>query len=124
MVKSKKRNDWNEVRSYQRHFPGTSTRLFLCVCLYVETVPFLTVCCHVRHTHTFWTGNRYTPSTLRQTQVIVIPNNEPLNKSFQVFDQLIGSINQARRNARDYVTDLSLQNLDDKMDGDTEVDWR
>jgi hypothetical protein len=80
--------------------------------------------CTVLCTHTFRTGNRYTPSTLRQTQVIVIPNNEPLNKSFQVFDQLIGAINQARRNARDYVTDLSLQKLDEKMEGDTDVDWR
>jgi len=68
-------------------------------------------------------GKTYIPSTYRQTQVIVIPNNEPLNKSFKVFDGVIGAINQSRRNARDYVTDLSLQKLDERMEGESDVEW-
>ena len=59
----------------------------------------------------------YTRSTLRQTQVLVIPANNDLNDSFAVFDRLIQVINEARRNARDYVTDYSLEKLDDKMYG-------
>ena len=57
----------------------------------------------------------YTRSTLRQTQVLVIPANADLNDSFAVFDRLIHVINEARRNARDYVTDYSLEKLDDRM---------
>jgi hypothetical protein len=40
-----------------------------------------------------------------------------------MFDTLIESINQARRNARDYVTDVSLEKLEDRMYGDGERDW-
>jgi len=42
---------------------------------------------------------------MRQTQVVVIPSNKHLSESFTVFDELINSINEARRNARDYITD-------------------
>jgi hypothetical protein len=42
---------------------------------------------------------------------------------FQVFDGLINAINQARRNARDYVTDVSLDKLDERMYGDGDTDW-
>lgn len=62
------------------------------------------------------------PGTLRQTQVLVIPSNEDL-MDFQVFDGLINAINQARRNARDYVTDVSLDKLDERMYGDGDTDW-
>jgi hypothetical protein len=64
-------------------------------------------------------------STLRQTQVVVIPSNEELIQDFRVFDSLIEAINQARRNARDYVTDHSLERLDEQLYGDAgdDRDW-
>jgi len=66
----------------------------------------------------------YERMTLRQTQVMVIPANDDI-MSFLVFDGLINAINQARRNARDYVTDVSLDRLDDRMYGDGgDRDWR
>jgi hypothetical protein len=64
------------------------------------------------------------PGTLRQTHVVVIPSNEELSGSFSVFDTLIQRINVARRNARDYVTDVGLEKLDETMMGETEErDW-
>ena len=63
-------------------------------------------------------------STLRQTQVLVIPGCEDLTEDFKAFDNLINAINQARRNARDYVTDSSLDKLDERMYGDGDRDWR
>jgi hypothetical protein len=77
----------------------------------------------VAHTRTH-TGKDYAPATFRQTQVIVLPNSERLTKSFHVFDQLIEAINKARRNSRDYVTDLNMQAMDEKMEGDIDMDWR
>ncbi len=59
---------------------------------------------------------------MRQTQVIVVPSNQVFTNSFATFDTLIESINQARRNARDYVTDVSLEKLDENY-GDGERDW-
>lgn len=50
--------------------------------------------------------------TLRQTQVVVIPSN-PAFDSFFVFDDLIQAINQARRNARDFVTYHDIEAEDD-----------
>jgi hypothetical protein len=62
--------------------------------------------------------------TLRQTQVLVIPANNDI-MSFLVFDALINAINQARRNARDYVTNVSLDRLDERMYGDGgDREWR
>ena len=62
--------------------------------------------------------------TLRQTQVLVIPANNDV-MSFLVFDALIHAINQARRNARDYVTNVSLDRLDERMYGDGgDREWR
>ncbi|KAG7342723.1 hypothetical protein IV203_020673 [Nitzschia inconspicua] len=61
----------------------------------------------------------YVRATLRQTQILVIPASEDLN-DFQVFDQLVNAINEARRAARDYVTDHSLERLDEKLYGDDE----
>lgn len=66
----------------------------------------------------------FTPRTLRETQVIVVPSNEEYMDSFKTFDTLIESINHARRNARDYVTDVSLEKLDERMYGEGERDWR
>lgn len=70
------------------------------------------------------TGEAFSPRTMRQTQVIVIPSNEDYQNSFHKFNALIESINQARRNARDYVTEVSLEKLDERMYGDGERDWR
>lgn len=62
--------------------------------------------------------------TMRQTQVLVIPANEELNKDFHVFDAVINAINQARKAARDLVTDYSLEKLDEQLYGDEEdKDW-
>uniref|UniRef100_A0A7S4EFH5 Uncharacterized protein n=2 Tax=Pseudo-nitzschia australis TaxID=44445 RepID=A0A7S4EFH5_9STRA len=62
--------------------------------------------------------------TLRQTQVLVIPSNEELNENFHVFDAIINKINQARKAARDLVTDYSLEKLDEQMYGEGEDrDW-
>jgi len=69
-------------------------------------------------------GPEYMPGTLRQTHVVVIPSNEELSGSFSVFDTLIQRINVARRNARDYVTDVGLEKLDETMMGESEErDW-
>lgn len=65
----------------------------------------------------FFTGDAYKPSTMRQTQVIVIPGNAEFNDNFSSFDNLINAINQARRNARDYITD------DDADDDDSTSNW-
>jgi hypothetical protein len=69
-------------------------------------------------------GEVFSPRTMRQTQVIVIPSNEDYQNSFHKFNALIESINQARRNARDYVTEVSLEKLDERMYGEGERDWR
>ena len=58
-------------------------------------------------------GSSYNPSTLRQTQVVVIPSN-PEFETFSVFDNLVQAVNQARRNARDYVTDLAYDDEDEE----------
>lgn len=55
---------------------------------------------------------------------MVIPSNGDLNENFPVFDSLINAINQARRNARDYVTEISLEKLDEQIYGDGDRDWR
>jgi hypothetical protein len=69
-------------------------------------------------------GSAYEPRTFRKTQVVVIPGNEVLMNNFTVFDRWMETINQARRNARDYVTDLALEKLDSYDAGDpAEVDW-
>lgn len=60
--------------------------------------------------------------TLRQTQVLVIPANTEL-MDFKVFNGLVNAINHARRNARDYVTDVSLDKLDERINGDGDRDW-
>jgi len=62
--------------------------------------------------------------TLRQTQVLVIPANDEMTQNFPVFDAVINAVNQARRGARDLVTDHSLEKIDEQMYGDAEDrDW-
>jgi hypothetical protein len=58
-------------------------------------------------------SSSYKPTTFRQTHVIVIPGHF---ETFRTFDQLIQAINQARRNARDYI-------LDDDEDDDFRQQW-
>ena len=67
-------------------------------------------------------AEHYERSTLRQTQVVVIPSTDEF-ASFPIFDRVISAINQARRNARDYVTDVSLDKLDEQMYGEGNHDW-
>jgi hypothetical protein len=56
--------------------------------------------------------------------VVVIPGNEVLMNNFTIFDRWMEAINQARRNARDYVTDLALEKLDSyDSDDPGERDW-
>lgn len=75
-------------------------------------------------------GSAYKPSTMRQTQVIVIPSAPEFTESFVTFDSLITTLNQARRNARDYVTDTMLHEQrdhddddDDDSDSNNSNDW-
>jgi len=49
--------------------------------------------------------------TFRQTQVIAIPWNEKMNRSFHVFNNCMNAINEARRNSMDLVTDTSFEIL-------------
>jgi hypothetical protein len=47
-----------------------------------------------------------------------------LTENFAVFDAVMGAINQARRAARDLVTDHSLEKLDEQLYGEGEDrDW-
>lgn len=59
---------------------------------------------------------------MRQTQVLVIPSS-PEMKDWFAFDALVTAINQARRSARDYVTDVSLDKLDDRVYDSDDKDW-
>lgn len=59
-------------------------------------------------------GAPNSPMSMRQTQVLVIPTNSDV-KDWFVFDNMVSAINQARRSARDYVTDVSLDRLDDRL---------
>jgi hypothetical protein len=53
------------------------------------------------------------PTTMRSTNVVVIPSCDEL-ATFQTFDALVQSINQARRAARDFVV---VKKKDDEDDG-------
>ena len=68
------------------------------------------------------TGPTYSPKTFRQTNVVVMPSCKGLD-DFQTFDKMFSAISQARRNARDYVTDVALAKLDDDMYDEGERDW-
>ena len=50
-------------------------------------------------------------STLCETQVIIVPFCDYFD-TFQAFDGVIQAINEARNNARDFVTDVSIQKLE------------
>lgn len=56
---------------------------------------------------------------------MVMPGNEGLCDSFAVFDGFIKAVNNARRNARDLLTDKQLDKLDDTMAGEEATqEWR
>mmetsp|Transcript_35188 Transcript_35188/g.84899 ORF Transcript_35188/g.84899 Transcript_35188/m.84899 type:complete len:501 (-) Transcript_35188:185-1687(-) len=57
-------------------------------------------------------GENSQPTTMRQTNVVVIPNCDDLSK-FHIFDKLVQAINQARRSSRDFVL-KKKENDDDK----------
>ena len=61
---------------------------------------------------------------MRQTQVMVIPSNAQLAESFTVFDNFVNAINTARRNARDLVTEIHLEKVEEQEAGETTRDWR
>jgi hypothetical protein len=90
-------------------------------------VSILTIIMHSLCLHTYThirTGTTYRPNTLRQTQVIVIPANKALSESFDEFNQLIETVNAARRHGRDYVTGSHLERMDgDDIDDGTEIPW-
>lgn len=67
-------------------------------------------------------GPDYKPSTLRQTQVVVVPWCSDF-ESFHVFENTLKTINTARRNARDYVTDLSIEKMKEEQAGMANRDW-
>lgn len=70
------------------------------------------------------TEDKHNRVTLRQTQVLVIPANDEMTQNFPVFDAVINAINQARRGARDLVTDYALEKIDEQMYGEVEDrDW-
>lgn len=60
---------------------------------------------------------------MRQTQVVVIPSAPEFSDSFAVFDAAVNALNQARRNARDYVTDTMLQQQQDDDEDDAPAAW-
>ena len=70
------------------------------------------------------TEDKHNRITLRQTQVLVIPANDEMTQNFPVFDAVINAVNQARRGARDLVTDYALEKIDEQMYGEVEDrDW-
>lgn len=55
---------------------------------------------------------------------MVIPSNAQLAESFTVFDNFVNAINTARRNARDLVTEIHLEKVEEQEAGETTRDWR
>ncbi|KAL7577556.1 hypothetical protein ACA910_015086 [Epithemia clementina (nom. ined.)] len=68
-------------------------------------------------------GSSYRPSTLRQTQVVVIPANDVLQHNFTIFNDLITAMNNARRSARDYVTEAHWERMDSAQDDEDDEEW-
>lgn len=60
-------------------------------------------------------GDNTQPTTMRQTNVVVIPNCDEIS-NFHTFDKLVQTINQARRVSRDFV-------LKKKKEHDAGEDW-
>ena len=90
------------------------SRYDLQFCIYVQCIKFYNQCLHFDATP-FPLGDSKQPTTMRQTNVIVIPSCDELS-SFQTFDKLVQAINQARRASRDFV-------LKKKDDDDESKDW-
>ena len=62
--------------------------------------------------------SRHELSTMRQTQVIIVPFCEYF-ATFKTFDKVVHAINEARRDARDFVTDPSIKKLEAR-----EEEWK
>ena len=77
--------------------------------IYILTLNFVYISIH--STNIGDSPSSSQPTTMRQTNVVVIPNANEL-QSFQNFDKLVMAINQARRSARDFV----LKKKDDDED--------
>ena len=99
-------------------------------CYFVETIRiFLSLTSkllstQIHYSNATTTEDKHNRVTLRQTQVLVIPANDEMTQNFPVFDAVINAINQARRGARDLVTDYSLEKIDEQMYGEVEDrDW-
>jgi len=67
-------------------------------------------------------GPDYMPSTLRQTQVVVIPSCQYFD-SFQDFEDVIQAVNAARKSARDYVTDIAVERMNRESKDLMDRDW-
>eukprot|EP00816_Leptocylindrus_hargravesii_P007429 CAMPEP_0196807284 /NCGR_PEP_ID=MMETSP1362-20130617/7241_1 /TAXON_ID=163516 /ORGANISM="Leptocylindrus danicus, Strain CCMP1856" /LENGTH=474 /DNA_ID=CAMNT_0042181129 /DNA_START=43 /DNA_END=1467 /DNA_ORIENTATION=- len=71
-------------------------------------------------------GKKYKPHTYRQTLVMVLPSVTEL-ESFSIFDGMVQAVNKARRNARDYLTDYSVEKASgsssDDETSDTAAEW-
>lgn len=63
----------------------------------------------------WYIGDNTQPTTMRQTNVVVIPNCDEIS-NFHTFDKLVQTINQARRVSRDFV-------LKKKKEHDAGEDW-
>lgn len=63
---------------------------------------------------------------MRETQVVVVPACPSITDSFIIFDTIINSINKARRDARDYITDAMLEKIENAIenneDAENEID--
>lgn len=57
-------------------------------------------------------GDEHTPRIFRQTLVCVTPSVTSLSESFNVFDDVVNAINEARRNSRDYVIGVDNKSSD------------
>lgn len=68
-------------------------------------------------------GDNFKPRTFRQTFVVIMPFCKEIVDSFPVFDNLINAINNSRRNARDYVTEISIERMQEDGGSFIDSDW-
>lgn len=61
---------------------------------------------------------RHELSTMRQTQVIIVPFCEYF-ASYRTFEKVLRAINEARKDAQDFVTDASIKKMESM-----ERDWK
>lgn len=103
------------------HIMCVSTCTWCCVsCLPITDIYLLLYTLSPTHISSYGLfislGDSSQPTTMRQTNVVVMPNCDDLSK-FHAFDKLVQAINQARRASRDFV----LKKKEDGTDG--KKDW-